>query len=78
VGVDSAGVIPKTREPFFSSTRIYPWTQAMKPLLTSRSELRWAAVAIPAVFIAHWLLTTVCMELSRLVPESVRAVLHLL
>jgi hypothetical protein len=70
--------MPKNREPFFPCTRIYPWALAMKALLTSRSELRWAALAIPAVFLAHWLLTSVCMELSRLVPESVRAVLHLL
>ena len=70
--------MPKTWEPFFPCARIYLWTQAMKALLTSRSDLRWAALAIPAVFIAHWLLTSVCVELSRLVPESVRAVLHLL
>lgn len=50
----------------------------MKALLTSRPELRWAGLVIPFIFLAHWLLTHVCMELSRLVPESVRAVLHLL
>jgi hypothetical protein len=50
----------------------------MKALLTTRPELRWAALAVPAVFLAHWALSSLCMELSRLVPESVRAVLHLL
>jgi len=50
----------------------------MKALLTSRPELRWAAVAIPTLFVAHWFLTGLCVEVLRLVPSSVRAVLHLL
>jgi hypothetical protein len=50
----------------------------MKALLTTRSEVRWAAVAIPALFLAHWLLTGLCVEILRLVPSSVRAVLHVL
>lgn len=50
----------------------------MKALLTSRPEIRWMALAVPALYIAHWLLTGLCIELLRLVPYSVRAVLHLL
>jgi hypothetical protein len=50
----------------------------MKALLTSRSEIRWAALAVPTIFLAHWVLTTLGPQLLRLAPDSVRAVLHLL
>jgi hypothetical protein len=50
----------------------------MKALLTSRPEIRWMALALPALFIAHWLLTGLWIELLRLIPDSVRAILHLL
>jgi hypothetical protein len=50
----------------------------MKALLTSRSEIRWAALAVPALFLAHWMLTTLGPQLLRLAPDSVRTVLHLL
>lgn len=48
----------------------------MKGLLTSRPELRWFAVAIPTVFLAHWLLTALCPLLISMLPYSLRAVLH--
>jgi hypothetical protein len=50
----------------------------MKALPTQRAEIRWMALAIPLVFVAHWLLSGLFIELLRLVPSSVRAVLHLL
>jgi hypothetical protein len=50
----------------------------MKALPTSRSEIRWAALAVPAIFLAHWALTTLGPQLLRLAPDSVRFVLHLL
>jgi hypothetical protein len=50
----------------------------MKALLTTRSELRWAVVAIPAIFLAHWMLTLISPHLVGLVPESVRTLLHLI
>jgi hypothetical protein len=50
----------------------------MKAILQSRPEIRWAAVAVPAIVVAHWMLTTVCPRLVALIPDSVRAVLHLL
>jgi hypothetical protein len=50
----------------------------MKALPTPRTEIRWMALAVPAVFVAHWLLSGLVVELLRLVPESVRAIFHLL
>jgi len=50
----------------------------MKALLTSRSDVRWAAAVIPAMFLAHWVLTTLCLRLAHLLPESVRTILQLL
>lgn len=50
----------------------------MKSLMTSRSDLRWAAVAIPAIFLAHWLLSVLSAHLVGLIPESVRTLLHLI
>jgi len=50
----------------------------MKALLTSRPEIRWAAAAIPAIFLAHWILTTACLRLAHLLPDSVRTILQLL
>jgi len=50
----------------------------MKALLTSRSELRWAAVVIPTIFLAHWMLTLLSPHVAHLVPESVRTLLHLI
>ena len=50
----------------------------MKALLTSRPEIRWMALALPALFIAHWLFSGLWIELLRLIPDSVRAILHLL
>jgi hypothetical protein len=49
----------------------------MKALLTSRPELRWIAVAVPTVLLAHWMLTALCPRLIGMVPYSLRAVLHL-
>ena len=51
---------------------------AMKALPTSRTEIRWMALAVPLVFVAHWLLSGLLVEVLRLVPESVRAIFHLL
>jgi hypothetical protein len=50
----------------------------MKALLTSRPEIRWVAAAIPAIFLAHWIVTAVCMHLPHLLPASVRTILQLL
>jgi hypothetical protein len=50
----------------------------MKALPTSRSEIRWVAVAVPAIVLAHWMLTALCPRLLGLIPDSLRAVLHLL
>ena len=50
----------------------------MKARPTPRTEIRWMALAVPAVFVAHWLLSGLVVELLRLVPESVRAIFHLL
>ncbi len=50
----------------------------MKAFLPSRPELRWVVVAIPALFLAHWVVTTVGHRLLGVVPDSLRAVLHLL
>jgi hypothetical protein len=50
----------------------------MKTILTSRPEIRWAALAIPTLLVAHWMLTIAAPHLIALVPESVRTILHLL
>jgi hypothetical protein len=50
----------------------------MKSLLTSRQELRWFAVAVPTVVLAHWMFTSLCPRLMAMLPYSLRAVLHLL
>jgi hypothetical protein len=50
----------------------------MKSLLTSHPEIRWTALAIPLLFVAHWLFSGLCIELLRLVPDSVSAIFHLL
>jgi hypothetical protein len=63
---------------FAARRRIYFKDAAMKALLTSRPEVRWMALALPALFIAHWLVTGLWIELLRFVPDSVRAVLHLI
>ena len=49
----------------------------MKALLTSRTDLRWLAVAIPSVFAAHWLFVTIGPHLVQFLPYSLRAVIHL-
>ena len=69
---------PLPRELFVRLNRIWLQDAAMKALLTSRPEIRWAAAAIPAIFLAHWIVTAVCLHLSRLLPESVRTILQLL
>jgi hypothetical protein len=48
----------------------------MKGLLTSRAELRWFAVAVPTLFLAHWLFTALLPRLISMLPYSLRAVLH--
>ena len=50
----------------------------MKALLTSRSEIRWLVLALPAIWAAHWMLTVLGSRILSLVPYSLRAVLHLL
>lgn len=50
----------------------------MKTLLTSRTELRWVAVAVPSVVLAHWAFTALWPRLLGMLPYSLRAVLHLL
>jgi hypothetical protein len=49
----------------------------MKALPTSRSELRWLAIAIPSVFVAHWLFISIGPRVVQLLPYSLRAVMHL-
>jgi hypothetical protein len=63
---------------FNSRPRIYIKDAVMKALLTSRPEVRWTALAIPLLFVAHWLLSGIWIELVRLIPDSVRAIFHLL
>jgi hypothetical protein len=50
----------------------------MKALLTSRSDVRWAAVIVPVLFMAHWIQTSLGPHLIALVPDSVRTIFHLL
>jgi hypothetical protein len=50
----------------------------MRSFLTTRTELRWLAIAVPALFVAHWMFVTLCPRLVAIVPYSLRAVLHLL
>ena len=66
------------RELFTAFRRTYAQSLAMKSLLTSRTELRWFAVAVPSVFLAHWMFTALCPRLMAMLPYSLRAVLHLL
>ena len=49
----------------------------MKALLTSRTDLRWLAIAVPALFVAHWLFVSLGPHLVQLLPYSLRAVIHL-
>ena len=63
---------------FAADPRIYFKDAVMKALPTSRTEIGWMALAVPLLFIGHWLLSGLCIELLRLVPESVRAIVHLL
>jgi hypothetical protein len=51
----------------------------MKALITTRSDLRWALAALPAVFLGHWIvIRLVPMLLHMALPDSIRAVLNLL
>jgi hypothetical protein len=50
----------------------------MKALFTSRTELRWMAVAVPSLFVAHWAFSAIIPHLAAMLPYSLRAVLHLL
>jgi hypothetical protein len=72
------GVRRQSRELFPPCRRTYPQSMAMKGLLTSRPELRWFAVAVPTVLLAHWMFTALCPRLMAMLPYSLRAVLHLL
>jgi len=49
----------------------------MKALFTTCPELRWMAVAIPSLLVAHWAFTAFPRLLAML-PYSLRAILHLL
>ena len=49
----------------------------MKSLLTSRTDVRWLAIAVPTLFVAHWLLVTMGPRLVQFLPYSLRAVMHL-
>jgi hypothetical protein len=66
------------RELFSHPIRIYFQNVAMKAILTSRPEVRWAAAAIPTILVAHWVLTTLGLRLAHLLPDSVRTILQLL
>lgn len=51
----------------------------MKALLTTRSDVRWALAALPALFAAHWILTSLIPLLLRTpLLQSMRAVLNLI
>jgi hypothetical protein len=51
----------------------------MKALLTTRSDLRWALAALPALFAAHWIvMSLIPLLLHTPLLQSVRAVLNLL
>ena len=65
-------------ELFLHLFRIYSQDAEMKAILTSRPEIRWAAIAVPAVFVAHWMLVAAGPHLLALIPESVRTIFHLL
>jgi len=71
-------VSPESWELFLGRRRTYFQRLAMKSLLTSRPELRWFAVAVPTVVLAHWMFTALCPRLMAMLPYSLRAVLHLL
>jgi len=52
---------------------------AVKALLTSRSDWRWALWALPVLIVAHWMIVTVGpVVLRNVVPDTVRTILHLL
>ena len=51
----------------------------MRAYLKSRTELWWAAMALPALVLAHWMVVSLGPLLLRLaLPESVRTLVHLL
>ena len=50
----------------------------MKGMLTSRPELRWFAIAVPTLLLAHWMFTALCPRLMGMLPYNLRTVLHLL
>ena len=50
----------------------------MKTSLTSRTDLRWLGIAVPTLFVAHWLLVTMGPRLVQFLPYTLRAVMHLL
>jgi len=51
----------------------------MKAFLTSRSDLRWAVLAVPVLIVAHWMIATVGpVVLHHVVPDTVRTIVHLL
>jgi hypothetical protein len=66
------------REHFAWCLRTYSQDGLMKAFLPSRPELRWIAVAIPALFLGHWMVTTLCHRLLGVIPDSLRAVLQVL
>ena len=50
----------------------------MKALLTSRSDLRWALIALPALFLGHWIVINAPPILLHLaLPQSMRVILNL-
>lgn len=51
---------------------------AVKAFFTTRADLRWMAIAVPSIFVAHWAFTALCPRLLAMLPYSLRAVLHLL
>ena len=51
----------------------------MKAFLTSRSDLRWALAALPAIFLAHWIaISLIPMLLHTPWVQSMRAVMSLI
>jgi hypothetical protein len=51
----------------------------VRAYLKSRTELWWAVMALPALVLAHWMVVSLWPLILRVaVPDSVRALIHLL
>jgi hypothetical protein len=77
INADSSRTV--SPELFYSPSRITQQEMSMKAYLSQLSPLAWVGVSIPLLVLAHTVFIVVVPAVIRaVVPDTVRAVLHIL